>query len=137
MPNPSQVIGQPPDLAGSICEGLICQGFAAGGELLASANVVFVRFEGVWHRLCIDCGVIFWKMQEQTPEPWAVEEEGWTYPHIDVGASAGVIGHHLDHYEMKTTGVSGQVVFVFDDGRSIIIDNEHDRSNYRVTERPL
>ena len=56
MPNPSTVIGQPPDLAGLICEGLLCEGFVMGGELLASANVVFLRFEGIWHRLCIDCG---------------------------------------------------------------------------------
>ena len=116
MPNPSTVIGQPPDLAGLICEGLLCEGFVMGGELLASANVVFLRFEDIWHRLCIDCGVIFWKVQERTPEPWAVEGEGWTYPHVNVGSFAGVVGHRLDHYTMRTTADGGQVVFVFDGG---------------------
>jgi hypothetical protein len=126
------VIGQPPELAGSICEALVCESFVSNGEVVATANVVFLRFRGIWHRLCIDGGVIFWKMQDQTPAPWSVMDEGWTYPHVDVGSAAGVIGRRLDHYEMTANERGAQVELVFDHGRGIIIDNVDDRSDYRI-----
>lgn len=127
-----QVIGQPPALAGEVCEGLLCQGVSADGDLLASANVVYLRFRGIWHRLCIDGGVIFWKEQDHEPAPWGVPDEGWQYPHVDVGFSTGIIGRRLDHYEMIAKESTVQVNFVFDQGRKVIIENTNDRSDYRI-----
>ncbi len=126
------MIGHPPELAGLVCEALICQGFVSDDEVVTTAGVVFLRFRDVWHRLNIDAGVIFWKVQDQTPEPWNVMEEGWAYPHVDVGAAAGVIGLRLDHYEMTATDRGARVAFSFDHGREVIIDNVDDRSDYQI-----
>jgi hypothetical protein len=52
-------------------------------------------------------------------------------------ANTGVVGQRLDRYEIKTAEDSTQVVFVFDGGVSIIVNNENDRSNYRIAERLL
>ena len=127
-----QVIGQPPALAGEVCQGLLCEGFVANGDLLASVNVVYLRFRGIWHRLCIDGEVIFWKEQDYEPAPWGLSHEGWQYPHVDVGFSTGITGQRLDHYEMIAKESTVQVNFVFDQGRKVIIENTNDRSYYRI-----
>ena len=132
MPRSDQIIGQPPKLAGAVCEGLLCEGFSADGDLLASANVVYLRFRGVWHRLCIDGGVIFWKEQDHEPASWSVRDKGWEYPHVDVGTSAGIVGQRLAHYEMTTNESTVQVNFLFDQGSKVIIENTNDRSDYRI-----
>ncbi len=132
MHRSDQMTGQPPELAGEVCEGLLCEGFSADGDLLASANVVYLRFRGIWHRLRIDGGVIFWKEQDHEPAPWGVRDKGWEYPHVDVGISAGIIGQRLDHYEMITKESTIQVNFVFDQGCKVIIENMNDRSDYMI-----
>ncbi|HLZ66200.1 MAG TPA: hypothetical protein VKQ29_08205 [Aliidongia sp.] len=127
-----EIVGSPPVLAGLRCEALICEGFICQGELVASANVVHLCFAGSWHKLVIDCGAIIWRQSDSIPAPWAVESEGWNYPHADVGGTAGVIGHRLQCYEMATTPNGGQVAFLFDNGRTIFIHNENDRSTFRI-----
>jgi hypothetical protein len=130
------IIGQPPELAGLKYTGLLCQASVCDGQLIEGANTVHLKFEDTWHRLNIDCGMIFWKQSNKAPGSWASKEAGWEYPLVDVGGPAGVIGELLGHYEMSTTSTGGCVVFVFVNGRRIIIDNVDDRSSYRLAEQP-
>jgi len=58
--------------------------------------------------------------------------EGWEYPLVDVGAIAEVIGHRLQTYSMAANGVAGQVVFLFENGRTITINNENDLSAFQI-----
>jgi hypothetical protein len=127
-----EIVGRAPELAGLLCEAFICEGFAHNGKLVANANVVRVCFAGVWHKLIIDCGVIIWRPSEGQPNPWSVASEGWEYPHVDVGAIAGIVGHRLEDYRMATTATGSQVVFLFDNGRTITINNENDLSAFQI-----
>ena len=127
-----EIVGRAPELAGLLCEALICEGFAHNSELVANANVVHLCFAGVWHKLVIDCGVIIWRPSVGQPNPSMVASEGWEYPHVDVGAIAGVIGHRLEDYRMATTAAGSQVMFLFDNGRTITIKNENDLSAFQI-----
>jgi hypothetical protein len=42
-----EIVGRAPELAGLLCDALICEGFAHNGKLVASANVVHACFAGV------------------------------------------------------------------------------------------
>ena len=125
-----ELIGQAPELAGLLCEAFICEGFVSEGRLLANANVVYLRFEGVWHKLVIDCGVIFWRPLPAEPSPWTME--GWEYPHIDVGSVADVVGQRLRGYTMETVPAGASVTFQFENGRTITIDNDNDASSFQI-----
>lgn len=127
-----EVIGQPPELTGLLCEAFICEGFVSKGKLIANASVVYLRFAGTWHKLIIDGGVIFWRPCPGGPSPWAIASEGWEYPHIDVGAVAGIVGHRLREYRMETVVAGGSVIFYFDNSRTITIDNDNDASSFRI-----
>jgi hypothetical protein len=129
-------MGQPPELAGLKCPGLLCQAFVYDGQLIEGANIVHRKFEDTWHRLNFDRGVIFWKQSDEPPGSWASKEAGWEYPRVDVGGSAGVIGKLQDYYEMAATSTGGCVVFVLVSGRKMIIDNVDNRSSYRLAEQP-
>jgi hypothetical protein len=127
-----EIVGLAPELAGLSCEAFICEGFVHKGKLVANANVVYLCFAGAWHKLVIDCGVIIWRPSPGEPSPSTIASEGWEYPHVDVGAIAGVVGHRLKEYRMQTAAAGGKVAFVFDNDRTITIDNENDRSSFRI-----
>ncbi|HEX4506987.1 MAG TPA: hypothetical protein VH722_14755 [Alphaproteobacteria bacterium] len=126
------MIGEVPDILGKPCEGLICEAFDYNGTRVDDANVVHLRFSGIWHRLIIDSGVIFWRISEKTPAPWQVEAEGWSYPHTDIGVAFGLVGQRLAKLDMNTSNLAGEVRFVFEDGRALIIEGQEDGSNYRI-----
>ena len=128
-----EIIGQPPELAGLKCDALICEGFVLKGQTVTNANVVHLCFAGTWHKLILDYGVIIWRRPEKAPEPPAMSEASSDYPHVDVGMAADVVGHHLEKYEMQATTCGCQVTFLFDNGRSVIIDNVQDQSEYRIS----
>jgi hypothetical protein len=127
-----ELIGQAPELTGLLCEAFICEGFVFKGKPLDNAGVVYLRFDGVWHRLVIDCGVIFWRPFSDQPSPWDIASEGWEYPHVAVGAVASVVGHRLREYRMETFSAGGSVIFYFDNDRTVTIHNENDASNFRI-----
>jgi hypothetical protein len=128
----TEIVGRPPALAGLACAGFVCQGFVNKGEPVQNAGTVYLRFSETWYRLIIDCGVIIWRDQTEAPEPWSVESEGWDYPHVDVGAAAGIVGERLQDYQMTTGAGRGCVTFKFANGRSVFIENNNDVSTYRI-----
>lgn len=128
-----EIIGRPPELAGLICQAFICDGFVYEDKLESNANVVHLRFADTWHKLVIDCGVIIWRLSLEPPQPWAIEEQGWRYPHANVGGMAGAIGHHLEHYRMESTPSGAKVMFSFDNGKTIVISNQDDLSTFTIT----
>jgi hypothetical protein len=128
----TEIVGLAPELARLLCQAAICQGFVYRGELVQNAGVVHLCFDGIWHRLIIDCGVIIWRESKGPPAPANIASEGFEYPLVDAGALAGIIGHRLDGYTMATTGAGGRVVFRFDNGRTITINNENDLTAFHI-----
>ena len=127
-----EIVGRAPELAGLLCEAFICEGFIHKGKLIANANVVYLCFAGTWHKLVIDCGVMIWRLSPGQPSPSAIASEDWEYPHVDVGAIAGVVGHRLKEYRAQTGAAGGKVTLFFDNERTITIENENDRSSFRI-----
>ncbi|MEM1115133.1 MAG: hypothetical protein AAF845_12445 [Bacteroidota bacterium] len=128
-----EVNGLPPDLRGQTCEAFLCEQYWCDGALEAPANVSYLRFDGRWHRLYFDCGIVFWREHEGTPESWTVPNEGWDYPVVDVGVEAEVVGFHLAEYRMEPTPGGSRVVFAFENGRNVVLENDADRTGYAIT----
>lgn len=99
---------------------------------MEDANIVYLCFAGTWHKLVLDYGVIIWRRLTEAPRPEAIDDLGYQYPRVDVGALAGVIGHRLEDYQMQSNTVTAEVAFSFENGRAIIINNANDRSTWRI-----
>ena len=125
--------GEPPDLGGQTCQAFLCEQYWFEGKLEATANVTFLRFDGRWHRLYFDCGIVFWRRQDDEPASWASPAEGFACPLIDVGREAGVVGSCLAEYRMEPTAGGSRVTFAFDGGRVVVLDNHGDRTSYAAT----
>jgi hypothetical protein len=127
-----ELIGRPPLIEGQRCEGLICEGFECDGELIQTANVTYLRFGGTWHRLCFDPGTVHWRTWPTDPEPWAVDEEGWAYPHVNVALAAELDGVRLKSYRTLATERGASVVFEFENSRKVLINDIDDCTSYEV-----
>ena len=124
--------GEAPELKGTICNAFICEQFVCESNFVASANVTYLKFSSVWHRLYFDCGIIFWRIESEKPLPWSVPEEQWSYLHTDVGSAAGVVGQMLTFYTMKPTPTGSKVEFIFSSDRRIILEDYNDISSYVI-----
>lgn len=126
------VIGEPPNLAGSTCVALICQQFLHRGKLHCPANVVYIEASGTWHRLFLDSGAIHWRPQSEPPQPFEAPEDGWTYPLFDLGQSTGLTGLEIIGYKMQASESGCSVTFHFADGRQLIFQEISDVVSYAV-----
>ena len=127
-----EINGAPPEIAGRVCEGFVCEGYTYRGEPISTANVTYLRFGGTWHRLYFEPYLIFWRPFGEEPNPWEVQEQSWDYPHTNIGQLAGVQGQVLDSYEMSPTPEGSKVVFYFHNGRIVEIEDKTDVASYTV-----
>jgi hypothetical protein len=128
----SSTFGEQPALEGTRLEELICEGFEHRGESVSSANVVFLRARSRWWRLSIDAGTIHWRQEDATPQPWSVEEEGWNYPHTDVGRDEGLIGFIISALRTEGHGFNVQVEIEFTNGKTFLLVGTVDTTTYRI-----
>jgi len=122
-----------PALIGSRCDALLVQQFWMRGELVSSANVLLAKFEGVWFRVCLDGGVVFWRSDVPAPAALSVPEEGWDYPHVDVATPNGLIGQTLSALSITETAAGCKIVFTFSNGRVLLFEEAHDECVCAVT----
>jgi hypothetical protein len=124
-----EINGQPPELAGAICEELLCQQYWYRGEMKDGVNVLFLRFNGVWHRLYFEPGIIFWRICTAPPQSTEAADIDAKYPIVDLGTDLAVRGETLDHYDMKKIKGGSELQFVFTNGHIILIKNVNDRTS--------
>jgi hypothetical protein len=132
-PNIADITGEPPELSGRICTALICEQFWHHGEQISVANVIYIRADQTWHRLALDAGVIHWRRQPETPEPWEVPEEGWSYPHHDLAQQEDLTGLRFSGYAMQASAIGCSVEFSFENGRRLAFEETQDEVRYVAT----
>ena len=126
------ITGAPPILSGRTCNGLICEQFWDHGALHSAASVIYVKADEIWHRLVLDAGIIHWREQSVSPEPWEVAEEGWAYPHLDLANQEELIGLEFTGYVMRASESGCSVEFEFSDSRRLIFQEARDVVTWAV-----
>jgi hypothetical protein len=124
--------GDPQSCLGQQVQSVVVEAFVCKGQLVSSANVLFLKLSGSWYRAAIDAGTFHWRLQAKTPEPWFVPEEGWSYPHTDLGQQYSLAGSALSRVNVSGQGNSVRVEFSFSSGRRVVLFNGNDSSSYHV-----
>jgi hypothetical protein len=115
--DPLSVNGEPPRLDGQRCDALFCQQYWRCVRRVEPDNVVFVCFEGRWHRLYFELGIVFWRAAESGPQPFEAAEIDAHYPVVDLAGEKGLRGVRLLDYRMQPLGRCGaQGTFAFENG---------------------
>jgi hypothetical protein len=60
--------GEEPCIIGQICTGLILMHFYDGTAISDQVNVAHLKFNDQWYRMYFECGVVFWRMSQESPE---------------------------------------------------------------------
>lgn len=127
--NPEVQRGQP-RIEGTSCEEIIAIQYWHAGALVEPVNSVHLKFAGDWHRLCFDCGIIFWRAGNGPPTEEAIPELQAEYKIDELGQRHGLLGLTLASIRAESTERGARVVLKFEDGRALIFFNENDRSDY-------
>jgi hypothetical protein len=127
-----ETFGDPQSHIGQQVQAVVAEAFICKGQLVSTANVLFLKLSGVWYRAVIDAGTFHWRMQADAPAPWSVSEEGWSYPHSDLGQQYSLVGSALSGVNVSGQGNSVRVEFSFSSGRRVVLFNGNDSSSYHV-----
>ena len=123
-----EVHDTPPELASSPCEELLCEQYWHRGSLEDSANVIYLRFGSLWHRLTFDHGIVFWRTRSERPAPYTMPELEAEAKIDDLGARLGVAGCVLDSYEARAVPGGAEVEFQFEGGVHVLFRNVADHT---------
>jgi hypothetical protein len=129
---PPEVNGEPPRLAGLRCDAILAVECWHAGRLVEPCNVVYLGFEGAWHRLYFDYGTIFWRRDEGGPQPVEVSEIDAAYPVIDLATEQGLVGDRLSDYRMEPIERGARVTFHFENGRLLAFESVDDVTSCQV-----
>jgi hypothetical protein len=132
MPSRVAINGKPPQLAGKICEAFICEGFRQEGKPMETAQMTYLRFDGVWTDVCFEGPIVFWRERAPDIGRFKDPEHMATFPSADIAAQAGVLGQRLKNCEVQGTGDGCSLRFVFETGRTITLLCKGDVTNYVV-----
>jgi hypothetical protein len=127
-----ETFGDPQSHVGQLVQAVVAEAFVCKGQLVSSANVLFFELSGSWYRAAIDAGTFHWRIEAALPAAWSVSEEGWFYPHTDLGQELGLVGSVLSGVSVSGAGSSVRVEFAFSSGRRLVLFNGNDSTSYHV-----
>ena len=122
-----EIHGETPALIGTVCEEVLCQQYWYAGMLADPFNMVFLRCDGVWHSLSLDCGAVFWKSAKM-PVPFECPEINASYRIVEVG----VCREYVSEVSVRAIAGGSEVVIGFSSGRKMSIRNVNDATSLAV-----
>lgn len=122
--------GHEPPIVGKVCQGLVAIELRHAGELIEPANVVFLKFDGHWHRLYFDFATIFWRASEAGPIEFEADELGSACRAVDIGGLFGLRGRVLLALSYDEISGGSAVRLEFDGNRAIAFRCIDDRTTY-------
>ena len=125
-----QVMGEWTQLAGSRCDSLLVEQYWHEGRLCEPANVVWLHVGATWHRLTIDCGVVFWRKSDAGPAPHEMPELDAEVRLKDIGHETGLIGGLIDGVVGSAIPGGAEVSIVLRSGQTLTFRNLDDHTAY-------
>jgi len=121
------VVGEQPNLEGKPFETFIAQAYWCESELQEEANVIWINQQGLWHHLCFDEDIVFWRIMDEGPKYTPPKEEDiWDFPLEDLNKKHELEGQVLESIEHKITEANASVEFKFSNGLSLKIVSQND-----------
>ena len=124
------VQGEWPRLQGHACDALVVEEYWHEGLLDAPANVVWLRSGPNWHRLVIDCGVVFWRRSGPGPTAYSMPELQADVRLKDIGDELGLLGKPIDDVGGVPIPGGAEVWIQLQAGPRITFRNLNDRTIY-------
>ena len=128
--DPLDIQGKVPALAGTTCDDLLCLEYWHEGALVDPANVIFIRADGIWHKLSFDSGIIFWTSGAEPIKSFEAPEIASVYRQVDLGKKYRFAGRRIDGCEAAAIDGGSKVSIAFQGGGSIVFQSIDDVTSY-------
>ena len=110
-----------PDIAGEVCNALFVQAYYYRGKLVSDANALFLQLgDGVWHRVFIDGGIIFWQRVDGLDSP---DQDRHHYTLTDLGTLHGYVGKRVVSVETADLPAGGELHLAFEGAPTLVYRN--------------
>ena len=117
-----EVNGHWPQIENQSLQEMIVQEFWYDGVLEEPANVVYLKIDSHWFRLYFDCGIVFWRQDNEGLEDELASRSNDTgYPLIDLAEHLGVKGSEILQCKGKVVPGGSEVELQFKDKPPIIV----------------
>ena len=105
---------------GQVCAGFKLIHFYENGQITDVANVAYFKFDGAWHRICLEASTVFWRCDDPPQIPENSDLSSGLILN-DLSGVTSVVGHNLDSlkYEENEDGVIATVYFT--GGGSVVL----------------
>jgi hypothetical protein len=119
------------DIAGHKCEAFLCRQYWYKGQLLDEANVLFLKTDSnLWHRICFDCGVLFWKEEKEAS---SMPSQGpYEYPLVNLASKYKLGDRLIEKVWQSLTPMHGELGLSCEGGTQVILRNTNDRSTLEI-----
>lgn len=129
-----EVDGAQPSPVGSVCRTLVVEEYWCEGNVVDTANVVWLRTDSGWHRLFFDCGAVFWRRSESEPAAYDMPEVNGFVRLTDLGRTLRLADRVIVAITTRATARGVEVAFEFQGGSVLRFTNVDDRSSYDYSE---
>ena len=128
-----EVNGHWPQIEKQFLQEMIVQEFWYDGVLEEPANVVYLKIDSDWLRLYFDCGIVFWREDnEGLEDQLASRGSDTSYPLIDLAEHLGVKGAEIIQCTGKVVPGGSEVELQFRDKPPIIFQCINDVSSIKT-----
>lgn len=124
--------GNWPILDGGNLEEVLCSEMWYQGKIEEPANVIYLKVSGDWHRLYFDCGIIFWRKENEGPKEFEMPELESYFKVVDVGRKYGLIGKKVESVIGRMLPNGSEVTFSLANEKIITFSNIHDHTTYKI-----
>ncbi|MEZ6037512.1 MAG: hypothetical protein R3F29_08530 [Planctomycetota bacterium] len=131
-PGQLEVHGKWPELRGQHCDACIAEEYWFEGTLEVPANVVWLRAGATWHRLVIDCGIVFWSTRVAGPEAYEMPELRAEVRLRDLGRELAMAGETIEEIAGAPASGGVDVWIVFRSGRRVTFRDRDDHTTWLV-----
>ncbi|MGD8784673.1 MAG: hypothetical protein PVG75_09550 [Thioalkalispiraceae bacterium] len=124
-----EIDGRPPKLINQLCEELFCQQYWSRGKLIQEVDILLLKINQRWHQLYFDAGIVFWRLQRDTPVPVEPRPDAaFTYPLINLGIKYGLRDSFILDCLTEPLVDGARVTMVFEEKGSLLITHSENKT---------
>ena len=127
-----EVNGRWPKIENQILQEMIVQEFWHEGVLEETVNVVYLKFSEKWFRLYFDCGIVFWREENEDLEEKLALRKHAIYPLIDIAENKCLKGNGILSCKGRAVPGGSEVIFQFSSKTSVIFQSINDITSIKT-----
>jgi len=128
-----EIHGDWPVLEGGILEELLISEMWYQDKIEELANVIYLKVNENWHRLCFDFGIIFWREVEEGPKEYTILEWESHFKIVDVGRKYGLVNNVIESVEGRVLpNQASEVTIKMANEKVITFSNIDDNTTYKI-----